>query len=175
MNEPPTRILVVGSSGAGKSTFARALGRVSGLPVVHLDTVYWRPGWVEPTPEEWSRQLEPILAEPRWILDGNYGGTMKQRARVADVAIFVSRGRGLCVVRVVWRWLRHRRRPRDDRADGCDEQIDWPFIVYTWRYPRVSGPKARRRLAEAGVRVIELRGRTAPGRFLDDWPASAMP
>jgi adenylate kinase family enzyme len=49
------RVAVVGSSGAGKSTFARDLGARTGLPVVHLDRPFWRPGWVETPREEWRR------------------------------------------------------------------------------------------------------------------------
>ncbi len=46
------RVMVVGPSGVGKSTLARGLGKVLNLPVVHLDKLYWRPGWVEPPEEE---------------------------------------------------------------------------------------------------------------------------
>jgi adenylate kinase family enzyme len=46
---PMRRVMVVGSGGAGKSTFAGALGAHTGLPVTHLDWHFWRPGW-EPTP-----------------------------------------------------------------------------------------------------------------------------
>ena len=41
------RALVIGSGGAGKSTLARELGARAGLPVVHLDRLYWRPGWTK--------------------------------------------------------------------------------------------------------------------------------
>ena len=46
------RILVLGPCGAGKSTPAVKLGAKLGLPVIHLDKEYWRPGWVEPDPAE---------------------------------------------------------------------------------------------------------------------------
>jgi len=170
----PQRILIVGSAGAGKSTFARELGRVTGLPVVHLDVLYWRPGWVEPTRDAWAEQLEPVLAEPRWILDGNYGGTMKQRGRAADLAIFIERPRLLCEWRVILRYLRNRNRTRVDVAAGCPEQLDLAFLRYVWAYPKVSGPKAHRRLAEAGCPTIVLRSERDLDRFLDTWSRSNL-
>lgn len=168
-SERPQRLLIVGSGGAGKSTFARELGRVSGLPVVHLDVLYWRPGWVEPSPAVWAEQLGPVLAELRWILDGNYGGTMKQRARAADLAIIVDRRRLLCEWRVVKRYLRNRQRTRVDIALDCPEHLDREFLQYVWAYPRVSRPKVDRRLAEAGCPIIVLRTQKELNAFLSGW------
>jgi len=45
------KIAVIGSGGSGKSTFSRKLGNILNLPVYHLDTVYWNPGWIE-TPKD---------------------------------------------------------------------------------------------------------------------------
>ena len=66
------RILVLGGCGSGKSTFARRLGDLTGLPVVHLDREYFSPGWVEPERESWVRRLSEIAARERWIIDGNH-------------------------------------------------------------------------------------------------------
>ncbi len=55
------RIAIIGCGGAGKSTLARELGKILDLPVVHLDRVYWKPGW-EPTPRE------AFVAEQRKIM-----------------------------------------------------------------------------------------------------------
>jgi hypothetical protein len=48
------KILVIGSGGAGKSTFAKRLGGLLGINVIHLDALYWQPGWIEPPKEEYS-------------------------------------------------------------------------------------------------------------------------
>ncbi len=66
------RVLVIGSPGAGKSTFATKLARRTGLPLIHLDQQYWRSGWVEPPKEEWLDKLGGLIAGRRWIMDGNY-------------------------------------------------------------------------------------------------------
>src|SRR4051812_22129729 len=70
------RVLVIGSGGAGKSTFARSLAERLGLPLIHLDALYWRPGWVETPKEEWAREVRRLLSADRWVMDGNYGGTL---------------------------------------------------------------------------------------------------
>src|SRR5687768_16103132 len=66
------RVLVIGSPGAGKSVFSRRLGEITGLPVIHLDQHYWRPGWIEPSKDVWSRQVTELLQRDSWIIDGNY-------------------------------------------------------------------------------------------------------
>ena len=172
----PQRILIVGPGGAGKSTLARRLGTRTGLPVVHLDQLYWRPGWVEPTPAQWREQLGPVVAAPRWILDGNYGSTVKQRAAAADLVILLDRPRWVTMPNIVRRWVRHHGRTRPDMAPGCPERLRWAFVTYCWTYRRVSLPKLRRRLAEAGpARVVVLRRRAAIDAFVAGWPDSAHP
>lgn len=49
------RISIIGSSGAGKSTFARRLGEITGLEVIHLDKIYWQPNWTEPAQKRMAR------------------------------------------------------------------------------------------------------------------------
>jgi len=66
------RIAVVGSGGAGKSTFATELGRRLGLPVIHLDEHYWQPGWVATPAEQWQDRQRGLVAYDCWIVDGNY-------------------------------------------------------------------------------------------------------
>ena len=48
------RIVIIGCGGSGKSTLARQLGEMTGLPVIHLDKLFWRPGWVHISPEEFA-------------------------------------------------------------------------------------------------------------------------
>ena len=69
------KVLAVGSGGAGKTTLALQVGEFTGLPVVHLDRLYWGPGWSAPDQDAWRRRLED--AEDDWILDGNYSATIE--------------------------------------------------------------------------------------------------
>ena len=65
------RVVVTGMAGAGKSTFARQLSAKTGLPVIHLDVHFWKPGWVEPSDQEWHDLQSTLLAGAAWIADGN--------------------------------------------------------------------------------------------------------
>ena len=94
------RVLVIGSCGAGKSTFSRRLHKLTGLPLLHLDRHYWKPGWVESEVDEWKAKVEELIAGDEWIIDGNYGGTMEMRMRRADTVIWLDLPRYLCTYRV---------------------------------------------------------------------------
>ncbi len=164
------RVLVVGSGGAGKTTFATRLGEGTGLPVVHLDAAFWRPGWVETPPDEWRRTVEELLARDRWIMDGNFGATLDLRLAACDTAIFLDRSRWLCLWRVLLRLLRYRGRSRPDMAPGCTEGFDGEFVRWVWNFPRQSRPQVVAKLAAAGPgkKVVVLRS----DREVEDFLAS---
>ncbi len=61
------KILVIGSGGAGKSTFAKRLGRNLKLEVIHLDSLYWSPGWVEMPRDKWRAIVEGLVKGDSWI------------------------------------------------------------------------------------------------------------
>ena len=136
------KILVIGSSGAGKSTFSRRLHRATNLPLVHLDRLYWKPNWVETTDKaEWKRTIESALHGDAWILDGNYSGTLEMRLEKCDTVIFLDMPRLICVYRILKRVALYEKGSRLDMADGCDEHFDWEFVKIVWNYPARSKPK----------------------------------
>jgi len=137
------RILVIGSSGAGKSTFAGRLGEATGLKIVHLDQLFWKPNWVEPTKEEWRETVEEVLQNEAWIIDGNYSGTLDLRIQRADTVIFLDFPPTICVWRILKRVAFYHKGKRPDMAAGCDERFDWDFVKWTWNYPKRSKPKVK--------------------------------
>jgi adenylate kinase family enzyme len=162
------RVLVIGSPGAGKSRFARALGARTGLAVVHLDAAYWMPGWREPAHADWEARLDALLAHPAWIIDGNYARTLAQRLRACDAVVLLDLPRWLCLWRVLWRMACSLGRVRDDMAPGCPERFDPAFLLYVWGYRRHSRPKVLRLLEQqrGHVAVYRLRSRAQVRRFL---------
>jgi len=135
------RVLVIGPCGAGKSTAAVELGRLLALPVHHLDRLHWRAGWVEGSREELVAALSPILAGERWLIDGNYGGTMGGRLERADTVVYLDYPTWLCLWRAFGRVRRYRGIARPDMTPGCPERFDPVFFFYivTFRY----GPRRR--------------------------------
>jgi len=152
---------------------ARELGRRLGLPVVHLDRVFWRPGWVEPPRDEWERLHREALAGDAWIADGNYGSTMRDRLRWADTIVLIDPSPAVCLWRVFRRQLRWLGRVRDDLPPGCPERLDaratMAFWRYIWAYRRTRLPRVLALIEEvqAGRRVEILRSNGEVQGFLE--------
>jgi adenylate kinase family enzyme len=136
------RILVIGSSGTGKSTLARQMGPKLGLPVIHLDQEYWQPGWVATEPAAWQARVEHLVAREAWVMDGNYSGTFAIRVPRADAIVWLDLPRRIYFPRAVWRIAKSYGRVRPDLAPGCPEQIDLGFLFkWVWTYPTRSRPR----------------------------------
>lgn len=100
------RIMVIGvSPGVGKSTFAKQLDNKLDLPVYHLDTYYWQPGWVETDKETFADAQHKIVQGDEWIIDGNYSATVAIRGKKADTIIYLERPLYVCLYRVLKRWV----------------------------------------------------------------------
>ena len=84
------RIVVTGLAGSGKSTLAVALAAKTGLPVIHLDLHFWKPGWVAPSETEWREKQRVVLAGDAWIADGNYHETLDLRLERADTLVVLD-------------------------------------------------------------------------------------
>ena len=140
------KILVIGSSGAGKSTFARRLGGILKLEVIHLDSHYWSRGWVEMPRHKWRTVVEELLARDSWIIDGNFGGTLDIRLEACDGVVFLDLPRLVCLGRVLKRVALYRKETRPDMAAGCPERVDLKFLKYIWDYPRKRKPRVLEKL-----------------------------
>ena len=90
------RVVVTGLAGSGKSTFAVALAAETGLPVIHLDLAFWKPGWVAPSETEWREKQRVVLAGDAWIADGNYHETLDLRIERADTVVVLDMPWWLC-------------------------------------------------------------------------------
>lgn len=129
------RVLIVGCPGAGKSTLARQMSDITGLPLIHLDKHYWLPNWQRPDSASWQRTVETLASQPAWIMDGNYSGTLEQRLASADTLIHLDYPTWLCLWRVIRRTASGLGRNRHDQlAPGCPERFDWPFLRFVINY-----------------------------------------
>lgn len=159
------RILVIGNGGSGKSTLADRLAERLSLPVVHLDHLLWKPGWVQAPRADFERCLRAELEKQRWVMDGNYLRTLPERVRHADTVVFLDTPWAVCIFRILKRWLLR----QGEQAPGCPQKVDWEFFKYVaWDFPMWT----RTRIFECAkgergrVNWVTLSGRTEIENFV---------
>ena len=170
MRRTMQRLVILGNAGSGKSTLARRIGAQLNLPVVHMDLLFWEPGWKEPDTEDFRERVAKALVGDRWVCEGNYAKkTFDLRLPRADAVIWLDTPRATCVRRVMMRSALNK--PRPDLPSGCVEKLDADFLKFlrfTWNFDRDTRPGVERQRQEIGpaVPVIHLSGRSDIEAFL---------
>ncbi|WP_173916377.1 hypothetical protein [Halobacillus sp. Marseille-Q1614] len=163
------KIAIIGSAGSGKSTLARQLGKILDIEVVHMDRLFWNPGWLQSTQEELRVKQEFYLKKDQWIIEGNYSKVWNERLALADTIIMIDLNRYLCLYRVVKRWLHNYGRTREDIGEGCVEKLDKEFVQFVWQFPK----KKRSKLISAQLQhcshaqIIILPSRKSAEKYLN--------
>jgi adenylate kinase family enzyme len=170
------RVLVMGSSGSGKSTFARRLSGITGLPVVSIDALFWKPGWVESDRAEFRQRLAEATRQPRWIMDGNYTSAAGELRRdVSDTVIWFDLPRATCMWGILSRIAKSYGQVRPEMAPGCPEKVDLEFFRYVWRYRAQQRPVLLKFFE--GLRpdqpLVCFKHRGEADRYLDNLAAAA--
>lgn len=153
------KIQIIGYSGSGKSTLARKLAEKYRVPVLHLDSVHFLPGWQIRSGEEKQRIVTEFLnANGDWIIDGNYSKlSYERRMEEADEIIRMEFGRLACLWRVIKRLHRYKNTARPDMAEGCGEKIDAEFVRWVlWEGRTRAIRKGRRALTEKYADKVTL-------------------
>ncbi len=139
------KISILGYSGAGKSTLARKLGELYGAPVLHLDTVQFKPNWEERERSEKERIVASFLDDnPSWVIDGTYSGLhFDRRLEESDLIVILLFNRFVCFGRVLSRYRRFKGKTRPDMADGCAEKLDLEFARWVLLDGRTKKKRAK--------------------------------
>ena len=161
------RVLIIGCGGSGKSTLARQLGEKTGLPVVHLDKLFWHPGWVESTKEEIDQRIMEAMAEPQWIMDGNYNRTLPKRLEYCDTVIYLDFSTFACLLGVAKRVLTTYGQVRPDMAEGCPERFDLEFLKWVWKFNGKHRKRYYELLAQTEKNVYIFKNRRQVKKFLN--------
>jgi adenylate kinase family enzyme len=99
----PQRVVVIGVSGAGKSTFARAVAARIGAPSVEMDALHWEPGWQAVPPETFLARMDAATAGDRWVADGNYSRARTLVWPRADTIVWLDFPFRVVLPRLLWR------------------------------------------------------------------------
>ncbi len=126
------KILIIGGNGSGKTTFAKELSKKTKLPLIHLDSLYWRDNWEHVTPEEFDRQLLRELVKDEWIMDGNMKRTLPLRLKECDTVIIFDFPKIKCLWGAIKRTITNYGKSRDDMGGYCPEKFSPDFYKTIW-------------------------------------------
>ena len=130
------KIIVIGCPGSGKSTFSRALHKKIGIPLFHLDTMYWNADKTTVEKSVFLERLSAVLEKEEWIIDGNYASTMDMRMAECDTVIFLDYPLDVCLD-----GIRERHgKPRSDMP-WIETEEDAEFIEFIKKFNEQQRPQ----------------------------------
>lgn len=139
------KVIVIGCAGSGKSVFSRSFASVTGLPLYHLDNIWWREDGTNIERSEFDARLGEILEKDEWIIDGNYRRTMERRMDACDTVIFFDLPVEVCIEGIKARKGKERPdMPWKDAPEDDDEE----FMAFVRSYNIENRPRVCELLAK---------------------------
>jgi len=168
------RVVVIGTSSAGKTRFARTLARGLSVPYVELDELHWAPHWTEKSDAEFSRLVASAISGSAWVADGNYGVVRDVVWPRANVVVWLNYSFAV----VFWRGLRRsieRGVSRTELSHGNRESFRRAFlskesillwILTTFSRRRLEFADLQKSVKYAHLKWIEFRRPSEASRWL---------
>ncbi len=140
---PYRRAMIIGCPGSGKSTFARLLRDVTGLPLHHLDAIFWKPDRTTLKKEEFRAIMRKIIETDAWIIDGHYASTLEWRLSACDVVFFLDYPTEVCL-----EGIRTRRGHARSDIPWIETEDDAEFLDFIQKFHTESKPQVLEQLAQ---------------------------
>ena len=157
------KIIVIGCPGSGKSTFSRALHNKAGIPLYHLDMMYWNEDKTTVEKSVFLERVSDVLEKNEWIIDGNYGSTMELRMAVCDTVFFLDYPFDVCLDGIKAR----RGKPRSDMP-WIETEEDEEFLEYIKNFSEQQKPKVLELLEKYGDKnILIFKSREEADTFLN--------
>ena len=158
------KVIVIGCPGSGKSTFARALHEKTGIPLYHLDMMYWNADKTTVEKSVFLERLDAVLEQDEWIIDGNYASTMERRLAACDTVFFLDDPLDVCLEGVRAR----RGRPRPDMP-WIETEEDVEFLESIKRFHDQQRPQVLELLEKYnGKHTVVFTSREQADAFLQN-------
>ena len=159
------KVIVIGCSGSGKSVFSRSFAHLTGLPLYHLDNIWWREDGTNITRAEFDARLGEILERDAWIVDGNYKRTMERRIEACDTVIFFDLPTEVCIEGIHSR----KGKPRSDMPwKGAGDSDDPEFMELVRNYNETNRPHVLELIEKyKEKKIIIFKTREESEKFLD--------
>ena len=157
------RIVVIGCPGSGKSTLSQEIHNRTGIPLFHLDMMYWNADKTTVEKRIFLERLYSVLEKDEWIIDGNYTSTMELRIAACDTVIFLDYPLDICLA-----GIRERRgKPRSDMP-WIETEEDAEFIEFIKSYNEKQKPKVLDLLQKySDKNIVILKCREQAAAFLN--------
>ena len=158
------KIIVIGCPGSGKSTFSRLLHDKTGIPLYHLDMMYWNADRTTVEKSEFLARLSAVMEKDEWIIDGNYSSTMDMRMAACDTVIFLDFPLDACLDGIKER----RGKPRDDMP-WVETEEDAEFIEFIKSYNERQRPAVLELIRKyRDKNTVILKSREEAERFINE-------
>ena len=157
------KVIVIGCPGSGKSTVSRALHNKTGIPLYHLDMMYWNADKTTVENSVFLERLSTVLEKDEWIIDGNYGSTMELRMVACDTVVFLDYPLDVCLDGIKER----RGKPRSDMP-WIETEEDEEFIEFIKSYNEQQKPKVLELLEKySDKNIVVFKSREQADAFLN--------
>ncbi len=165
------RILIIGPSGAGKTTYSEYISNKLHIDVIHLDHHYWLPNWTMPDLDDWKNKIIEFASKPSWIIEGNYYKTLDERLKRADLVICLHPSRIKCVLSIIERVYKtkHHKIERSDLPFGCTEnKVDMNLVKWSFNYYKLYNPILQNIIKDyPNIDVKIFKSRRLAYKFID--------
>ena len=165
------KIAIIGISASGKSVLGRELAIKTGLPLIHMDNLFWKGNWQEIPEAEYLQKHQEIIQQDKWIIEGYIDEKMADRLRRADLIIYLDYPGWLCALRLIQRWFSHRQQARPELPKEALEKFKYDtFWKVLTRKERIPTEKA---VAMAGNRnIVRIKSPQGLRKFLENFRVS---
>lgn len=159
------KVIVIGSPGAGKSTFSRKLRDLTELPLYHLDLLWHKPDRTTVSREEFDRQLAKLVSKDQWIIDGNYQRTIEPRMNECDTVFLMDFPVEVCLEGVESRIGKKR-----DDMPWIEQEFDGEFRQWIIDFPKKRLPSLYEMIQkyQNGRNILIFKSRNEADHYLED-------